>query len=422
MWLRILIGLGIVFMGAILAAVFPRVFSLPPALHRSARLAVLITAATLACTLTFGISGAVLSALHRFDLLSGMNILRALLRASGFVWLLRHGYGIVSLALWEFLAALVVGIGLSLLCAHSYPELRLSLHRPEKEIVRKVWGYGIHISLITLAAVFIYHTDNIVVGLFAGSAAVTFYAIAGNLVASSAEAVAAVSATFTPMASGFQAEDKFEHLRRLLIQGTRASLMVGLPICLALFVRGHTFIALWMGHEYAPVSGVILQILLVNRILTTANMSGCSIAYGMEKQRPIVAWALVEALANLALSVLLVRRIGIYGVAWGTAIAGVICNLLFWPRYIGKFLHIAPGEYLWEGWGAACLAAVPFASACYWEERYWKAPNLAIFFLQITAVLPLLLLTMFALFRKEILMSLRGRWPLKLRSDCLPAA
>jgi len=409
LWLRLGIGFVIVGMAAILALVFPHVFSIPSSLIRPARLAIIFTALSLACTLAFGVAGAVLSAIHRFDLLSAVNILRYILRAVGFVYLLRNGYGLVALALWELISAVVTGLGQAILCLRIYPELRTFFALPERTMIRQIWGYGFYASLITLAGAVIFHTDNIVVGVFVGSTAVTFYAIAGNLLWSTREAVNAVSATFTPMASGYEASGNNEQLQRLAIQGTRASLVLGLPMCIALLLRGHTFIGLWMGHEYAAISGVLLQILLINHIFTTANVTNCGIAYGMAKHKPIMAWALVEAVINLTISIMLARRIGIYGVAWGTTLAGVICNLLFWPRYISKLLHIPVGEYLWNAWGHPGLAAIPFALACYGEERYWPAGSMLAFILQIVVILPIAILSAFFLFREQLTPYLRYR-------------
>ncbi len=409
LWIRAAIAFLILLLSAVLAAVFPLVFSIPHALLTTVRIAIVVTAMGIAMSLMFGITAAILSAIHRFDLISSVTMARIVLRAGGFVWLMSRGHGLVALAVWELSVAILVGLAQTWLCLREYPELRMGLGKPDRDTARKIWAYGSYASLITLAGAILYYTDNIVVGAVLGSTAVTFYAIAGNLGSSAREVVAALSTTFTPLASSLDAAGKSEQLRRLLIQGTRACLAMFLPISCALFFRGQSFIRLWMGHEYASVSGIILQILLLNYVLTTANVTSCGIAYGLAKHRPIMVWALIEAAVNLTLSVLLARRIGVYGVAWGTAIAGVICNLLFWPRYISRLVQISPGEYIWKVWGAAVLAAVPFGIACHWEEQHLTATSLPMFFLQIAAILPIAMLSAAVLFREELTQYIRQR-------------
>ncbi len=401
-WLRIGLSVLIVLLAGVVALLFPRVFSIAAELQDRARLAIMLTALSLAINLASGVPSAVLAAQHRYDLLSLVNLLRTFFRAAGFVFLLRSGYGIVALAMWELAAAILMSIACTVLCAWTFPELRHFFRRPEREMMGTLWNYSAYVFLITIAGAIINYMDNGIVGFFLLPGAVTFYAIAGNLILSSREAVAAMSNTFVPIASGFEAGGKIQQLRRLLIRGTQASLLVSLPISIVLFVRGKTFIGLWMGPEYAEVSGTLLQILLLNQILTVANLASAGIVYGMAKHRPLAAWAMFEAIANLVLSVFLVRRLGVYGVAWGTAIAGVICNLAFWPRYMTKLLQLPAWNYLWRTWGCAATAAVPFVAACWYQEHHWSAVSLPAFFMQTAAILPVFLFSTVVVFWKDL--------------------
>ena len=208
LWLRVGIGLVILLLAVVAAAVFPRLFTIPEELRNAARLAILLTAASLAVTLASGVFGAVLAAIHRFDLLSSINIFRALLRTAGFVWLLNHGYGLVALAVWELAAAVLTGAGLASFCMIAYPELRSFLGRPDMEVMRRIWGYGVYIFVGTIGGAIVYHADNIVVGMFVATSAVSYFAIAGNLLTYSREILFAMSSTFVPLASGFEAEGR----------------------------------------------------------------------------------------------------------------------------------------------------------------------------------------------------------------------
>jgi O-antigen/teichoic acid export membrane protein len=157
-----------------------------------------------------------------------------------------------------------------------------------------------------------------------------------------------------------------------------------------------------MGEQYAQTSGNVLQILLLSVLFASANTTSGGIVYGMEKHKRIAYWAIGEAIANFVLSIVLVRRIGIYGVAWGTTIPSVIIELLLWPRFICKLVEIPVRTYLWQTWFRTALGALPFAIACVLAERYWPARNLVYFFLQIAALLPLFPLTLALIFQREV--------------------
>src|SRR5205814_6771558 len=212
--------------------------------------------------------------------------------------------------------------------------------------------------------------------------AVTLYAIGGLLINYVRNIVSAMTTTFMPLASTFEAEGKQNKLRKLLIHGTQGALLVSLPIEAGLFFRGHTFIRLWMGAQYSEPSGTVMQILLLSVLFSSANVTSGGIVYGMEKHKRIAIWSIMEGVANLILSIILVRQIGIYGVAWGTAIPSVIIEALLWPTYICKLVSIPVRTYLWQAWGRTALTVIPFALACAVADRLWPAHNLPMFFLQ----------------------------------------
>lgn len=411
LWIRIWISLLTFLVSAAFAQAFSRLFVVPPAMLNPARFAIMVTALTVALNLWCGVFGGVLTAVHRYDQLSLVTMLQTAFRAVGVVWLLQHGHGFLALVLWELCTAVLSNSLLIALAFRSYPQLQISLRRPEGAVVRKLWSYSFYAFVINIAIQMVNYTDNLVVGAFTSATAVTFYAIGGSLIMYARQIVAAMTTTFSPLASTYEAQGRDQDLRRLLIHGTRAALLVSLPIELALFQRGETFISLWMGPQYAQPSGTVLRILLISLIACTGSAACCGIVYGMEKHKRIAMWAIVEAVANLSLSIFLVRRIGIYGVAWGTTIPSLVIETLLWPPYICSLVKMRVGSYLWQTWGRTCLAAVPYALGCYMAERYWPASNMLIFFLQIALLLPLFPLTLALVYRVELAGTLLKRFP-----------
>jgi len=410
LWIRLWMSAAIVISSLVFALVFTKIFQVPSELQQDARMAILATAASLAVTLSCGVFGGVLAGLHRFDQLSSVSILQTSTRVIGIVWLLHHGHGILALAIWELASAAVANALLIFLCFRSYPQLKIRIGRPSRETIRKLWNYSFYAFVIGIAAQLVYYTDNFVVGAYAGTVAVTFYAIGGTLINYARQVVGSMTQTFMPLASSFEAQGSHQNLRRLLIHGTRATLIVSLPLELALFLRGETFISLWMGPQYAHPSGTVLRILLISLIVSAGSSACGGIVFGMEKHRPVALWAILEGFANLGLSIFLVRRIGIYGVAWGTTIPSLIVEVLLWPPYVCHLVKISMGEYLWQTWIRTGLAVLPFTLGCYLAERFWPARNLAYFFAQIAAILPLFALGLAVSYRKEISDVLKARF------------
>jgi O-antigen/teichoic acid export membrane protein len=166
-------------------------------------------------------------------------------------------------------------------------------------------------------------------------------------------------------------------------------------------LRGKTFIGLWVGPQYSEISGTVLQILIISQFFGIADGTAASIMMAIDKHKPLAQWAVVEAVLNLALSIILVKTIGIYGVAWGTSIAITFVHLIFWPRYIRKVLGVPVRKFLWEGWLKITLCSIPYALACEITDRRWHAGNVMSFFGQIIVTLPVYAICVLVVFRRE---------------------
>jgi O-antigen/teichoic acid export membrane protein len=184
--------------------------------------------------------------------------------------------------------------------------------------------------------------------------------------------------------------------------GTRATLAVSVPILITLMVRGRSFIGLWMGPQYSHSSGTVLIILCSALLFAFANRTAQAIAFGVEKHKMSAIWAIGEGVTNLALSIVLGRRYGIYGVAIGTMVPSLIVHLVLWPGYISKLVGLSYSEVVWKVWTPVYLSSIPFAIATYAVNVLFPAHHLTVFFLQVIAVLPIFFITIGLVFHSYI--------------------
>jgi O-antigen/teichoic acid export membrane protein len=402
LWVRLQFSALALLLSAGLAAVFPLAFKVPAELASDARKAILLIGLTTAITLSVGVVGGVLSALNRYDLQNYVSLVHTAVRVIGVVAVLRSGHGIVAIAACELIAALVGNLLLVWVAKRLYPELLIQLKRPKRETLKQIWTYSSYALLNTIAIQLVYQSDNLVVGAFVSASAVTFYAIANSLCRYSSQAVTSMGNTFVPAASTYEAAGDTASLLMLYKNGTRATLMVSLPILITLIVRGPSFIGLWMGPQYAHRSGNVLIILSIALLFAFANRTAAAIAFGIEKHKMGALWAMGEGVANLTLSIILVHWYGIYGVAFGTMVPSVIVQLVFWPRYISKLVGLSYSEVVWEVWAPMFLSSIPFAIATYAVNVLFPARNLAVFFVQVIALLPIFLITIGLVFRTYV--------------------
>jgi O-antigen/teichoic acid export membrane protein len=399
LWVRLQISAVALLLSVGLAVVFPHVFKVPQDLASDARKAILLIGLTTALTMSIGVVGGVISALNRYDLQNYVSLTQTVLRVLGVVFVLRTGHGIVGIALTELVATMVGNLLLVWIARRLYPELRIQLKRPRKETLSQIWSYSFYAFLTTIAVQLVYQTDNLVVGAFVSASAVTFFAIANNLCRYATQMVSSMGGTFVPAASTYEAAGDTASLLMLYKNGTRATLMLSLPILITFIARGPSFIGLWMGPEYAHSSGIVLIILSIALFFSYANRTAGAIAFGVEKHKTTALWSVGEGVANLALSILLVHWYGIYGVAIGTLVPSLFVQVVLWPRYISKLVGLSSFEVIWQIWAPMLLASIPFAIASYAVNILAPAHSLAVFFLQVLATLPIFFVTVAMVFR-----------------------
>ena len=151
-----------------------------------------------------------------------------------------------------------------------------------------------------------------------------------------------------------------EGIRSLLITGSRYMLWIVLPFQIGLVLLGKPFLTLWMGARYAESTYPTLVILAAPLALAMTQALGIRALFGTGKLDWYARAVMVEAIANLLLSVALARPLGIEGVALGTAIPNIAFNLalmVFLCRQfaIGLF-HYVIEVFLWPLLPASLLA------------------------------------------------------------------
>jgi O-antigen/teichoic acid export membrane protein len=344
------------------ALFYPHWFTAPPGLMTPTRVALAFTAVAVALAFPGVVFNSVLAALSRYDILGVRNAAVLVAQALLLWYFLTHGYSLISVAA-IYLGTVAAGQMLDAICAfRQIPQLRLRLRLVSRARARSFFRFSSYAFVVSIAVRLIYETDNLVVGWSLGAAAVAFYAVAGGLVGYARDWMSTVTRLYNPIAARMDALGEGEGLRELFVSGTRVGMLLVLPACFGLWAAGRAFLSLWMGPAFALNSGPALMWLTVTALICPFSGTYMPIFYATNRHR-ISAWmALGEAVANLALSLLLVRRWGIVGVAVGSVIPALINQLVLQPAYAMRLLGVGPLRFYGQALlRPLALAVVPTA-------------------------------------------------------------
>ena len=160
---------------------------------------------------------------------------------------------------------------------------------------------------------------------------VTFYSIAGNLCEYARQLVSGMAIIMTPRVSALESRGNEALEGAILGAASVATLTTG-AIVATYWFRGESFINLWMGREYGQTSGDLLRILGIVTLFGGARSIAVASIMGVNQHRILVPVWFLEALSNLALSIVLVQFFGLDCLALGTLIPNAIVTVLVLPH------------------------------------------------------------------------------------------
>jgi O-antigen/teichoic acid export membrane protein len=334
-----------------------RLFHIPSAFLRDARILFFMVGTCLALGFPLGVSGGILEGLQSFYVLSWTNIVSTLLRAVLIVVALAHGLGLITVAFITVALPLLTSAARAVIAQRLLP-IRYHWRYIDRNAFKQVANYGSVTFMIIVAGRLRFKTDAVIIGTFLSASAITYFTIGSRLVDYATEVVSSLAQIFTPMSSHFHAVGDYERLRKIFLTGNRACALVMFPICVSLVVAGKSVIEAWVGPRYLS-SYIVLLILLIPTTVYYAQSTSNRILFGMSLHKSLAIVVLIEGIANVVLSIALIRPLGIIGDAIGTAIPLLGTSLIFLPRYLCRTLQVPLRTFVWDVYFCPGLLCIP---------------------------------------------------------------
>jgi O-antigen/teichoic acid export membrane protein len=305
--------------GGLLALLVPGWIGIGGDLANQTRILIAVLAFALAVSMPADAFGGALSAHQRYDLGGVANILLTVLTAAASVVAILLGGGLVGLAIAAAAVSILMHVLRFAFLRRLVPGLRLSRHlvdRTRIPEVARVAGWLFAGGLFFSAAAI----DLVVVGVARGPAEVTVYAVGFRLSQLVTRLLNGLTSAFMPHASSLTAEGDLPGLRRLLVDGTRTSLAVGWPVTLLLIILAPAIVSAWVGPGYED-SATVLMVLAAAGGVYALCLPSEQMLIGSGQLRRYGLAAAAYCVVNIAVSVALVRVVGVAGPAIGSLVA-----------------------------------------------------------------------------------------------------
>jgi len=286
----------------------------------------------------------VMSANLRFDLISLINLASLFVRTALIICVLKWGYGIIGVALVTSIIEVMQKVLLYPILKRIQNGFRISIGLSSISELRKIFDYSIFNFLFKIARQLRFYIQAFIVSAFIGLAAVTHYAIASRLSLYFMNFMISSFGLLSPVFSQFQGRSDNTSIQETFVLGTKLSVCIATFVASSLILYGDSFIIVWMGNNYLDAYAPLV-ILTMGMFLEVSQFPSVSYLQGVAKNRFLAYTAILEGTACLVLGIYLGRNLGLIGVAFGSAIPGMIMKLCIQPSYVCRNIGISLRHY-----------------------------------------------------------------------------
>jgi O-antigen/teichoic acid export membrane protein len=313
------IGLITLCGGLLLSPYLSTFFRIAPEQVTTAQYVFLLITTYVALRFVFSVYGGVVVGFQRYSLNNMVSIVMSIAVAAVNVAVVLAGFGLVALVAATTLVR-VGGLFLYRLNAHRvYPAMHINPRAFSRRRLREVTGFSVYMLFLDFGNKLNYSTDTMVLGAFMGTAAVALWTPAQRLTELLTRLTNQLNDALFPMVVDSHASERTEQLRMAFVQCTRLSLAIALPLAGGVALVAGPLIRVWVGPTFTQ-TGTVLQMLAALVVLRVGNATANTILRGAGEHKRLTLYVAVTGVANLLLSIALVKPLGLVGVALGTVI------------------------------------------------------------------------------------------------------
>ena len=321
-----------------------------------------------------GLFPEMLRGLQRIDLVNWLLIGGLTLNLAVLATALLSGWSFPLIMLVSVATAVLPNAAAAFLVFKRAPGLSLRPSRFHMGSIKGVLGFSLVAYTITFTNLIMSRTDQAVISFSIGVAFIALYQ-AGYKAAEMFNLFSVqLQDALTPAAAQLHAMGDRSGLLHLLTASTRMTTALVIPLALLCAAYLEPLVRLLTGLKSVEPAILLTGWLLIAATLSSLLTSSCSkrilMMCGWEK--PLLRASLADAAVNLVLSLVLVRFMGVAGVALGTFVPTFLVGIFWILPLTARFAEKPLGTFLREAYLPGLLAALPAAAVL--GLLLWFAP------------------------------------------------
>ncbi|BCO07681.1 polysaccharide biosynthesis protein [Desulfolithobacter dissulfuricans] len=381
----ILLGVAciVVVITFIFAHFLPLIFNIHELDFHAIKLSLIVVGLGFAISLPLQISGAVLGAYERYDIQNLNKFLMLIARTLLIVYFLKNNKGILCLSLIVSITGIVQYLLDYISVSTIFHKVTISLGYFDPDLLKKILSFGFFSFIIQVSLQITYYIDVTVVGVFLSTSAVAVYSISASLVEYSRQLVGNMTRVFTPSLTKLFYKKRVDKISEYYVVATHYTSAISFPLVAGLAILGDEFILLWVGDGFSSSYSIML-ILLIPQIVGLSQQMSAQVMFGFGRNDVLAYLEMVSAFFNLCLSIVLVKLLGMIGVALATAVPLLITHTFLLPYIVCRRLDLSISKYIKDGYFKSILNTSIMALYILCVKSIWPSDSWIVFLSTVT--------------------------------------
>jgi O-antigen/teichoic acid export membrane protein len=328
----------------------------------------------LACQVFVAVPSAALDdiyeGLQRFDVQAARSVVLRIVSGGAQLALLLSGFGVVALVAVGLAATSVAVLVDLAIFSRLRPEvlrLELKFHRPAWNRIRRFALWSSADDLVAEAGSYI---DDLMLVALLPFKLLTPYSVASTITTAMNFVAEPITATFYPLAATLQARRAHAGLAKLVLRGTQAVAGIAAPLGIVAAVFGVDIARAWVPDAVEGTSVALFAALAASAFVSAYLWTGWIVLAATGSIRTVVKLLIVEVIVEIGLTLLLVPRFGLMGLALadfgGNALVGVFLELPLVARLIG----LRAPAFIWRTLGRLSVPILTAATVAFLLRRH----------------------------------------------------
>lgn len=276
---------------------------------------------------------------ERYLFRRSMDIISTVAGPAANLIVLYMGYASVGMAVAGAVLQIVMLIPNTVYCV-GVLGIKPTFGRMPKELIWEMVGFSVYVFIGSIADTLFWATDKVILGMLAGTVAVSVYQIGSTFNNVAIQLSTSISGVLTPKITGMVVKDASrEELSELFIRVGRIQFLIVALIVSGFTVFGQTFILLWAGEAYADAYWIAILTLFPLCVPLIQN-TGISILVAQNKHKFRSIVYLTIAILNVISTYLVVPYLGGIGAALCSCLSYLLGQGLAMNIYYYKVIGI----------------------------------------------------------------------------------